>query len=207
MAKGIPLQTLKKLISKSNIGVAVAGKGLETVSALSKEKFGYDFLGLGIKLIIFYAVAFLIEWYMRGKIFVDEVIENPQSQTILLTGIFGIGGFIGDFIMKQFLQDKEQNPDKTFTTSAFFSNKYIRELFSDNGIKGFKYWDIIKIITLLLVIMEWKRFNDMTKASNGQVSPLTHGMFMLFIFAISLTIIPDLIKKLKTTDFNLESLK
>ena len=130
MAKGIPLQTLKKLISKSNIGVAVAGKGLETVSALSKEKFGYDFLGLGIKLIMFYAVAFLIEWYMRGKIFVDEIIESPQSTTILLTGLFGIGGFIGDLIMKQFLQDKEQNPDKTFTTSAFFGNKHIKELFS-----------------------------------------------------------------------------
>ena len=51
MAKGVSLKTISQLvgkaISKGSIATTVASEGIGVVSNISKEKFGYDFLGSG----------------------------------------------------------------------------------------------------------------------------------------------------------------
>ena len=211
MAKGVSLQqissVLGKAIASKTVAGAIATQGLGKISKLSKEQFGFDFLGLGIRLAMFYGLAFLIEWYMKGKIFIDDVIADPSKQNLIISSFFGVGGIIGNLIFQQFLKEKELNPDKVFTESGIFGNEHVKALFSDKGLKGFKYWDIIKIISVLLVITEWKRHRDLTDSTGGKVSPITHAMFMMFVFAIGLTLVPDLMTKLKVTNFNLDSLR
>ncbi len=82
----------------------------------------------------------------------------------------------------------------------------LRKLF-DQGISGFKYWDIIKIIAIILVIAEFVRYLESNKSSGRKSSPITMGIFVLIIIALSITTLPELFKRLKVTDFNLESLK
>ena len=95
MAKGISFREVGKLLTKAKLHPAslIAGQALETTKTISIEKFGYDFTGLIIKLVVFYAVAYLIEWYFRAKIAVEEAIANPDTFVIpVFTGLFGIGG-------------------------------------------------------------------------------------------------------------------
>ncbi len=82
----------------------------------------------------------------------------------------------------------------------------IKKLFN-GGVSGFKFWDIIKIIAILLVIVEAFRYIEDSKNSNRGTSPTTIGVFILLIIILGVTTIPDLYNRLKTTDFNLESLK
>jgi hypothetical protein len=83
----------------------------------------------------------------------------------------------------------------------------LKDLFGETGIKGFKFWDIIKIVSILLVTAEFMRYMNTNKALGAKSSPMTVGIFTLLIVALGLTTIPELIKRVKGTDFNLESLR
>ncbi len=82
----------------------------------------------------------------------------------------------------------------------------LKKLFSD-GYYGFKFWDIIKILAIILVIWEYFNYSRTQKSTNGKISPLTTGIFVLIITLLGLVTVPELINKLKSVDFNLESMK
>lgn len=193
----------KGVLAKVNPATFVASTAIDTISKVSKEKFGYDFLGLGMRLIMFYAVAFLVEWYFKAEIALGSAVkkaqEDPLGFTFDVFKTFTPIGIVASFIFNSLVKEPTDStqPIDVPTVNAIFNNVSIKDLFSDEGVHGFKYWDIIKMVTLLLVIMEWFRFSNATKATGGQVQPLTHGLFLLFIFAIGLTIIPNLIERLK----------
>ena len=83
----------------------------------------------------------------------------------------------------------------------------LKDLFGETGIKGFKFWDIIKIVSILLVTAEFMRYVNTNKALGAKSSPMTIGIFTLIIVALGLTTVPELIQRVKGTDFNLESLR
>ena len=69
--------------------------------------------------------------------------------------------------------------------------------FFQEGIKGFRYWDFIKVFAILLVIMEamnW--FNDMKRA--GKIpSPITQGVFAVLIGGLILITVPEAVQRFK----------
>ena len=82
----------------------------------------------------------------------------------------------------------------------------LKKLFN-GGISGFKFWDIIKIVAILIVIVEAFRYMESVKALGQKSSPATLGVFLLLIAILGIITVPELYNRLKTTDFNLESLK
>tara|TARA_R110000822_G_scaffold214401_1_gene349447 strand:- start:104 stop:646 length:543 start_codon:yes stop_codon:yes gene_type:complete len=143
----------------------------------SKEIFGYDFVGLIVKLAVFYGVALLFSKFMEGVIY-------ARGAFVIIANTLGFNIPSGD----QFPQS-------------------LKDLFGDTGIKGFKFWDIIKIVSILLVTAEFMRYTNTNKALGAKSSPMTIGIFTLLIVALGLTTIPELIKRVKGTDFNLEALR
>jgi len=80
----------------------------------------------------------------------------------------------------------------------------LKKLFID-GYQGFKFWDIIKILALVLVIAEYFMYNESMKKNGGKVSPMTHGVFLVIVLSLSVTTVPELLQRIKKTDFNLAS--
>jgi hypothetical protein len=65
------------------------------------------------------------------------------------------------------------------------------------GVKGFKFWDVIKIISIALVVLEYFRYEQDLKRSNESPNPTTTGLFALITLGLSLITIPELIQKIK----------
>jgi len=69
--------------------------------------------------------------------------------------------------------------------------------FFQEGIKGFKYWDLVKIIATLLVIAEWYSWNERTKGIGTLQEPFTHGVFAILVSGLILITIPEVWQRLK----------
>ena len=82
----------------------------------------------------------------------------------------------------------------------------LKKLF-DDGLGGFKFWDIVKIVAILLVTAEFIRYTNTNRKMGSASSPMTIGIFVLLISALAITTIPELLKRLKETDFNLEKFR
>ena len=167
----------KSAITKLNPATAVASTGIQAGKQVSKEIFGYDFVGLILKLVVFYGVALIIAKVMEAIIF-------SRGAFVILANTLGFN-----------IPNVDQFPQS------------LKDLFGETGIKGFKFWDIIKIVSILLVTAEFMRYVNTNKALGAKSSPMTIGIFTLIIVALGLTTVPELIQRVKGTDFNLESLR
>ena len=232
MAK-LTLQEVSSILGKSatklNPASAVATTGIKAGKQVSKEVFGYDFVGLVMKIVVFFAVSYLAEIFIRGKIAVEEVfsgtIEKVQAGKIVgeggvFLGSSSIAGMVFSYLYKSTTGEEynwiDTTPIATSTDdklnsksgfSNFWSNEKIKQLFSEQGFHGLNYWSVIKIIVILLVIAEFSQYLKMNKNLGGKASSFTIAIFTLIIIALGLTTVPDLIKRIKTTDFNLEALR
>ena len=178
----LTLQQVSKILSKSaitklNPSSAIASTGLQAGKQVSKEIFGYDFVGLIVKLVVFYGVALVIAKVMEAIIF-------ARGAFVILANTLGYN-----------IPSADQLPQS------------FKDLFGETGVKGFKFWDIIKIVSILLVVAEFMRYVNTNKALGAKSSPMTIGIFTLIIVALGLTTIPELIQRLKGTDFNIEALR
>jgi len=208
----LTLQQVSKLLSKKGItklnpATAIASTAFQVGRERAKESLGYDFIGLVIKLVVFFAVAYASEIFIRGKIAIDEIIRNPNTQVAVVSGLFGLGGIFFNYLYNTFKTEKEDPNKLDPVSSDLWSNEKVKQLFSEQGFHGFNYWSIIKIIAILLVIVEFTQYLKMNKTLGGKTSPLTIGIFTLIIIALGLTTVPELIKRVKGTDFNLEELR
>ena len=180
MAK-LTLQQVSSILGKSatklNPASAVATTGIQAGKAVSKEIFGYDFVGLIVKLFVFYAVAFVFAKFMEGVIYARGAFS-------IIANTLGFN-----------IPNSDQLPQS------------LKDLFGETGVKGFKFWDIIKIVSILLVTAEFFRYVNTNKALGAKASPMTIGIFTLMIVALGLTTVPELIKRVKGTDFNLEAMR
>ena len=135
---------------------------------LSTELFGYDFVGLTVKIIVFFGVAILID-KIRFAITGASTIINP------ILGAFG------------FSLPKESDIPKTFNA-----------LFSEEGFQGIKYWDIIKFVAIGVVVMEMISYIKSQKKLGGEASPITLAVFGLIIFGLSIFTVPELLQRLQS---------
>ena len=167
----------KGALTKINPATMAASTTLGAGKQLSKEIFGYDFVGLLIKLFIFYAVAFVFAKFMEAVIF-------TRGAFTIIAGTLGFK-----------IPTSEQLPQS------------LKDLFGEQGVKGLKFWDIVKIISILLVTAEFFQYLNNQKNSGGESSPMTIGIFTLIIISLGITTVPELVKRFKGMDFNLEELK
>ena len=69
--------------------------------------------------------------------------------------------------------------------------------FFKDGFHGVKFWDIVKVLSILLVIMEWNNWQNTQKALKINPSPMTQGVFAIIIAGLTLVTIPELFLRLK----------
>ena len=218
----------KSAITKLNPATAIASTGIQAGKQVSKEMFGYDFVGLLMKIVVFFAVAYLSEIFIRGKIAVEEAIsgtlEKVKAGKIVgeggvFLGSSSIAGMVFSYLFKSATGEeynwidtspivpKSTPSESKLGLSNFWGNEKVKQLFSEQGFHGLNYWSLIKIIVILLVIVEFTQYLRMNKNLGGKSSPFTIAIFTLIIIALGLTTVPDLIKRVKTTDFNLEAFR
>ena len=65
--------------------------------------------------------------------------------------------------------------------------------FMTDGFHGVKYWDVVKLIGIILVVMEWHIWFQ----GKENPSPLTSGIFFVLITGMSIFTIPELLKRVK----------
>lgn len=170
--KGVSLQQVTSLIGRAvskgkTPQIAIATGAASGAQEFLTEKFGFDFVGLIIKLAIYFLVALVFAKFMEAVIFL-------RGGFIAFANLFGLK-----------IPTAEMLPES------------LKKLF-DGGVGGFKYWDIVKLIAIILVIGEFIRYINIPQKS----SPLTIGIFLLIISALAITTLPELAKRLKMTDFN-----
>ena len=69
--------------------------------------------------------------------------------------------------------------------------------FFQEGIKGFRYWDFIKVLAIMLVIMELTNWFEQQKKLGIKPSPMTLGVFTVLIGGMTLITFPELIQRVK----------
>ena len=177
MAKGVSLQQISQVLGTAikkggTPQTIIAREAVGQAQGFLNEKFGYDFVGLFVKIIVYFVIAFIFAKFMEAVIF-------TRGLWVTLANLLGFS-----------IPSSEQVPDS------------MKKLF-DGGISGFKFWDIVKIILVILVIAEFIRYVNLPQKS----SPMTIGIFVAIISMLALTTFPELIKRIKATDFNLEALR
>ena len=64
--------------------------------------------------------------------------------------------------------------------------------FMQDGFHGIKYWDLVKIIAIILVVLEWHSLTQ-----RRTITPLTQGLFFIIASGLALFTIPELFQRLK----------
>ncbi len=128
-----------------------------------KQLAGYDFVGLLTRIVIFYVVALII-----AKMF--ELIIFAQTGITKVANLFGI-------------------PLPTHAPEV------IRKLFAEGyqvGTITVKWWDVIKILSVLLVTYEMILFMQEKKAMGLKASPTAIGIFVLIIAGLTVISFADI---------------
>ena len=152
----------------------LAKQGAKQASKISAQYLGFDFIPLMTSLLIFYSVAFGFAKYMEGVQFATG-------------GIRAIAGVLG-----YNMPSTEELPN-TWT-----------QLFSETGVKGFKFWDIINIVAILIIIATAFNFQKTTEATGNKVQPITWAIFTMLVSFIVITGVSKLVMKLQQRNFQSE---
>jgi hypothetical protein len=76
----------------------------------------------------------------------------------------------------------------------------IRKLFVEGysiGGINLKWWDLIKLLSVLMVIMEMLQFNQSQKQLGLKPAPTTQGIFILIISALLLVSVPHFVQMIR----------
>ena len=152
----------------------LAKQGAKQASKISAQYLGFDFIRLFTSLLIFYSIAFVFAKYMEGVQFATG-------------GIRAIAGVLG-----YNMPSTEELPN-TWT-----------QLFSETGVKGFKFWDIINIVAILIIIATAFNFQKTTEATGNKVQPITWAIFTMLVSFIVITGVSKLVMKLQQRNFQSE---
>lgn len=163
----------KGITSKVNPTSLIASAVGGAVRNDLQERFNYDFIGLGVKFLIYFGTMFIFAKFMEGVIFL-------RGGFIVFASLFGIT-----------IPKADQVPQS------------LKDLF-DGGIKGFKFWDIVKILAIVLLVAEFIRY--MSNNQGTKASPMTIGIFLGIFVILSLITIPELKDRLQNTFNNPDEL-
>ena len=155
--------------------IEVGEVGRKKTSAISTELFGYDFVGLSIKIVIIFGVGIII----------DKIHFAIVGTSGLIASITGALGFS--------LPSENDEP------------QMFKALFSEEGFQGIKFWDIIKFLVITVVVLEMISYIAAQKKLGGEASPITLAVFGIIIFGLSIYTVPELLQKLQSRLNNKES--
>lgn len=158
MAAVIPFAM--KAVQAAGIAKSAGGQA----SNISKEMLGYDFVGLGVKILMFQVIALLVAKY------IELVIGTNNA----LKGLLNLLGVATPSFLPQAVVD-----------------------FYTTGWNGIKYWDVIKMATIVLIFIEYMNYRKSQKALGGQPSAFTEGLFMLLIGFFLVITLPEMIQRFK----------
>ena len=140
---------------------------------LSIELFSFDFANLAIKLLVWFMIAVVIDK-------IHFVITSAGVNVVsTIVNAFGYN-----------LPTTQSEPD------------FFKKLFGE-GYFGLKYWDMVKILAIVLVFIEFMRWFENEKrlailnGTNPAPNYFTVGIFASIIVLLSAFTVPELIKKLK----------
>ena len=142
--------------------------GFTAAKEISIQSTGYDFVGLTTRIIIFYVVSLVIAKIMELIIFSSKGISTAAR-------LFCI-----------------PLPNTV--------PEVIRKLFVEGYLIGgvtIKWWDLIKIISVIMVVMEMLQFIEHNKIAGTRPAPTTLGVFTLIIAALALISVPSLIQMIR----------
>ena len=137
-------------------------------SQLSIDAFKYDFINLAMKIIFFFIIAYAI-----NKIF--EAIISAQGFLISFVAFFGLH-----------LPANIPEPVRNFFLDGF-----------KIGDHQIKFWDIIKVVATLLVIVEAMNYMSTQKALGFKPNAFTLAVFGVIITGLALITFPEIISRVQ----------
>ena len=150
------------------MALKLGNEGIKKAKNQSIELYGYDFVGLMMKLVVYFIVAYFVEKYIWWT------QQKPVNQ--ILAGIFSALGGLPLFAL-------------TPTILKYFDNSEVN--------RGIKFWDIVKAGAVGLVAWEAYNYYKTQENLGGKVSPMTIGIFGLILSLLGFVAIPDILKKLQ----------
>ena len=155
----------------------LASAGAKQVRKISEQRLGFDFIPLLTSLFLFYSIAFVFAKFMEAVKFATG-------------GWLAIANFIGIKI-----------PSTEELPSTW------NQLFDEAGYKGIKWWDLVNVVAILIVIATAFNFQKSVEASgNGnKVSYITWAIFAMIAGFIIVTGVSKLVVKLQERNFQWEN--
>jgi len=150
------------------ISGVIARQSFKEGSKFSVEQFTYDFPGLFVKLFAFFIVAYAVNKIMEAVIFGTNLLFEFLKFFKVTTPP----------VMPQWLVD--------FWTDGYKAGTIV-----------IKFWDIVKVVALVLVIYEWYSWYNAEKKQVMTPSPMTHGVFAIIVTALSLITFPEIWERVK----------
>ena len=152
----------------------LAKQGAKQAQKISVQYLGFDFVPLITSLFIFYVIAFVIAKFM-------------EASKLATGGFMALSNLLGFKV-----PSSAELPD---TWS---------QLFTETGYKGFKFWDIINITALLIVVVTALNFQKSVEATGNKVQPITWAIFGLIGGFITIAGISKLVMKFTERKFQQE---
>ena len=152
----------------------IARQGAKEASKISKKSLGFDFIPLLTSLVLYYVIAFAFAKFMEASKFATG-------------GFISIANFLGANI-----PSTEELPSQW------------NKLFDEGGYSGVKFWDIINVVALLIIIATALNFQKNTEASGNQVQLITWAIFAMLGGFIIVTGVSKLVMKLQERNFQQE---
>ena len=187
-------------------------RGLKASRDYSVSILGYDFIGLVSRLAIFYLVAFLVNSYMiasiKGGIWLNTIAtlfgaSLPQTLPQWLIDLFTVGlgskGFAVSATPTGAGQFNPPNWDKPYDYGSIEHHQAENiegKLIQAGGIT-ITFWQIVQIISILLVVLEYYQYSKKLKEDDSLTPNVTTmAVFAMLGIGISLVTIPTMIHKI-----------
>jgi len=188
-------------------------EGLRQTKKYSVSILGYDFVGLVSRLAIFYLVSFLVNSYMiatiKGGIWLNTVAalfgaSLPQTLPQWLIDLFTVGlGSKGFTVSATPTAPGQFNPsgwDKPYDYGSIEHHQAENiegKLVQTGGIT-ITFWQIVQIISILLVVLEYYQYSKKLKDEDDKKPNVTTmAVFAMLGIGISLVTFPTMIHKIK----------
>jgi len=205
----------------------IAKQGAKQAKAVSTQYLGFNFIPLLTSLTLFYIISFTIAKFMEASIYASGAIraianvigykipkseELPQGIVRLFVNDTNIPeGFTYQPTSTETLPGTEgkfnpKNWDKPYDYGSLEHQEADPESFPQKPLRfNIKFWDIINIVAILLVVFTAFNFQKITEAKGDKVQPITWVIFGLIVAFITMTGVSKLIMKYSTNNFQREN--
>ena len=192
----------------------IAKQGAKQAKAVSTQYLGFDFIPLLTSLALFYIISLAIAKFMEASIYASGAIKA-------LSGIFGYKipnseelpqGLVRLFVTQSpssspTAQGKFNPPNwnKPYDYGSLEHQEADPSSFPINPRLNIKFWDVVNVVAILIVVVTAFNFQKSTEATGAKVQPITWAIFGLIIGFITLTGVSKLVMKYTENNFQREN--